>query len=125
MGETGKEPPTDPNEDTIFGKILRKEIPVTPIYEDDKCIAIRDINPTAPTHVLIIPREKISQLSKAKDDQGPLLGHLLLVAGKIAHQEKLDKGFRIVINDGIQAGQSVYHLHVHVIGGRQLTWPPG
>jgi histidine triad (HIT) family protein len=123
--EQGVEPPKEPNTDTIFGKILRREIPAAFIYEDDQCVAINDINPQAPTHVLIIPREPLSQLSKAEDKHEAMLGHLMLVASKIAKQLNLARGFRLVINDGPNGCQSVYHLHVHLLGGRQLEWPPG
>ncbi|PRP84200.1 hypothetical protein PROFUN_08400 [Planoprotostelium fungivorum] len=125
MTEEGKPAPTNPNEDTIFGKILRKEIPATVVYEDEDALAFRDVSPQAPTHVIIIPKVFISQLSKAKPEHERVLGHLLLVAQKVAYNEGLDDGFRIVINDGPKGCQSVYHLHVHLIGGRQLKWPPG
>ncbi|XP_074037125.1 histidine triad nucleotide binding protein 1 [Leptinotarsa decemlineata] len=111
--------------DTIFGKILKKEIPCNFIYEDDLCVAFDDINPQAPVHFLVIPRKYISQLSKAEDSDEALLGHLLLVARKIAQKRNLKNGFRIVINDGPIGAQSVYHLHVHVLSGRQMQWPPG
>jgi len=112
-------------DDTIFGKIIRKEIPCNFIYEDELCVAFDDVNPQAPVHYLVIPRKPIPQLSKAEDKDGALLGHLMLVARKIAAERKLDKGFRIVINDGPTGAQSVYHLHVHVLSGRQMHWPPG
>ncbi|VEN61991.1 unnamed protein product [Callosobruchus maculatus] len=111
--------------DTIFGKILRKEIPCNFIYEDDVCVAFDDINPQAPVHFLVIPRKPISQLSKAEDTDEALLGHLLIVAKKVAEKRGLSDGFRIVINDGRVGAQSVYHLHVHVLSGRQMHWPPG
>ncbi|KAG8176163.1 hypothetical protein JTE90_012953 [Oedothorax gibbosus] len=114
-----------PGDDTIFGKIVRGEIPTKFIYEDDKCVAFNDINPEAPVHILVVPRKPIVQLSSAEEEDGPLIGHLLLVARKVAKEAGLEKGFRIVINDGPEGGQSVYHLHVHVFGGRRLTWPPG
>ncbi|KAM3956136.1 histidine triad nucleotide binding protein 1 [Aphomia sociella] len=115
-----------PGGDTIFGKILRKEIPAKFVYEDDQCVAFHDVNPQAPTHILVIPRKPIPQLSKAEDEDEQLLGHLMIAARKVAAQEGLDKnGFRLVINDGRDGAQSVYHLHIHVIGGRQLGWPPG
>ncbi|XP_046974855.1 adenosine 5'-monophosphoramidase HINT1-like [Vanessa cardui] len=112
--------------DTIFGKILRKEIPAKFVYEDDQCVAFNDVNPQAPTHILVIPRKPISQLSKAEDADEQLLGHLLIAARKVAAQQGLDKsGFRLVINDGKNGAQSVYHLHIHILGGRQMQWPPG
>jgi len=125
MTEIGTDPPSDPNVDTIFGKIIRKEIPADIVYEDDRALAFRDIHPQAPVHILVLPKVKITQLSKATQEHEALLGHLLLVASKIAKMENLNDGFRIIINDGKKAGQSVYHLHVHILGGRQLLWPPG
>uniref|UniRef100_A0A1Q3G2V8 HIT domain-containing protein n=1 Tax=Culex tarsalis TaxID=7177 RepID=A0A1Q3G2V8_CULTA len=112
-------------EDTIFGKILRKEIPCTFIYEDDKCVAFHDISAQAPVHFLVIPRKPIPQLSKATEEDEALLGHLMLVGKKVAAEQGLDEGFRVVINDGKNGAQSVYHLHLHFLGGRQMKWPPG
>ncbi|XP_072937665.1 adenosine 5'-monophosphoramidase HINT1-like [Epargyreus clarus] len=112
--------------DTIFTKILNGEIPAKFAYKDDQCVAFHDVNPQAPTHILIIPKKPIPQLSLAEDEDEQLLGHLLTVARKVAIQENLDKsGFRLVVNDGKHGAQSVYHLHVHLIGGRQMGWPPG
>ncbi|XP_055536488.1 adenosine 5'-monophosphoramidase HINT1 [Wyeomyia smithii] len=116
---------TTSEEDTIFGKILRKEIPCTFIYEDDKCVAFHDVNPQAPTHFLVIPRKPIAQLSKAAEEDVALLGHLMLVGKKVAAEQGLGDGFRVVINDGRNGAQSVYHLHLHFLGGRQMKWPPG
>ncbi len=112
---------------TIFDKILSREIPSDVVYEDDHVLAFRDVNPQAPTHVLCIPknRDGLTQLSKAEERHEEILGKLLLTARKVAELEKLGDGFRIVINDGVEGCQSVYHLHVHVLGGRQMTWPPG
>ena len=110
--------------DTIFGRILRGEIPCDQVYADEQCLAFRDVAPQAPVHVLVIPREHIVNLAEAEASQEQLLGHLLLVAAKVAKQEGLS-GFRTVINSGEEAGQTVFHLHVHVIGGRPLAWPPG
>ena len=118
-------PPKNENEDTIFGKIIRGEIAVERIYEDDDCLAFPDINPQAPTHVLIIPKRRISQISKARDDDKELLGSLLIGARKTAEKLKLDNGYRLVINDGKFGGQTVYHLHIHLLSGRQMVWPPG
>ena len=111
--------------DTIFGKIIRKEIPSDIVYEDDLCLAFKDINPQAPVHVLVIPKKPIPQVSKAEQDDKALLGHLLLTAQTVAKQLNLDDGFRIVINDGPKGGQEVYHIHLHIMGGRQMKWPPG
>eukprot|EP01121_Diplochlamys_sp_Union-15-3_P013574 TRINITY_DN4234_c0_g1_i1.p1 TRINITY_DN4234_c0_g1~~TRINITY_DN4234_c0_g1_i1.p1 ORF type:complete len:136 (-),score=35.74 TRINITY_DN4234_c0_g1_i1:49-423(-) len=124
MTEKGVDPPTG-HQDTIFGKILRGDIPATKLYEDDRCIVIKDVNPQAPVHFLVIPREPITQLSKTEEKHEALLGHLLFVASKVAREQKLDEGFRVVINDGRHGCQSVYHLHIHVLGGRTLRWPPG
>ncbi|XP_038905126.1 14 kDa zinc-binding protein [Benincasa hispida] len=112
---------------TIFDKIINKEIPSKVVFEDDKVLAFRDIAPQAPTHILIIPKVKdgLSGLSKAEERHTEILGHLLYTAKLIAKQEGLDDGFRVVINDGPSGCQSVYHLHVHLLGGRQMNWPPG
>ncbi|KAM4578071.1 putative HIT-like protein isoform 1-T1 [Fundulus diaphanus] len=110
---------------TIFSKVIDKSIPADIIYEDDKCLAFRDISPQAPVHFLVIPRVPIPRISAARDDDAELLGHLLVVAKNVAKQESLSEGYRVVINDGKHGSQSVYHLHVHVLGGRQMAWPPG
>jgi histidine triad (HIT) family protein len=111
--------------DTVFGKILRKEIPAQFVYEDDRCVAIRDISPKAPVHILVIPREPLVNLAGTSPAHESLLGHLLMVAQTIAKKENIGDAFRIVINNGEKAGQSVMHLHVHVLGGRTMKWPPG
>ncbi|XP_062167324.1 14 kDa zinc-binding protein [Alnus glutinosa] len=112
---------------TIFDKIINKEIPSTIVYEDDKVLAFRDIAPQAPTHILIIPKFKdgLTGLSKAEERHNEILGRLLYTAKLVAKQEGLDDGFRVVINDGPDGCQSVYHIHVHLLGGRQMNWPPG
>lgn len=109
---------------TIFGKILAGEIPSDRVYEDDQCIAFRDINPAAPTHILVIPRKEIARLGAMEADDEPLIGHLMQVATLVAKKEGLSD-YRLVINNGAGAGQTVFHLHIHVIGGRSLSWPPG
>ena len=111
---------------TIFDKIISGAIPSTKVYEDDSVLAFRDVSPEAPTHILVIPklRDGLTQLSRAREDQKGLLGHLLFVAQDVGKKECPD-GFRLVINDGKDGAQSVYHLHVHVMGGRQMNWPPG
>ena len=117
----------DPSsETTIFDKILSGDIPSTEVYSDDQCYAFRDISPAGPVHVLVIPRVKgsLSQLSKANESDKAILGHLMYVASVIGRKE-CPEGFRVVVNDGVEGAQSVYHLHVHVIGGRQMAWPPG
>jgi histidine triad (HIT) family protein len=114
-----------PEGPTIFSKILDGSIPCKFIHEDDKAVAFSDVNPQAPVHFLVIPRKPIAMMEEAEEVDGGLLGHLLLVANKVAKEQGLAKGYRIVINNGVEGAQSVYHLHVHVLGGRQLTWPPG
>ncbi|KAG6641481.1 hypothetical protein I3843_09G075700 [Carya illinoinensis] len=112
---------------TIFDKIIAKEIPSSIVYEDEKVLAFRDINPEAPVHVLIIPkfRDGLTQLGKAEARHGEILGQLLYAAKMVAEKEGILDGFRVVINNGPEACQSVYHLHLHVLGGRQMKWPPG
>ncbi|KAJ4977413.1 hypothetical protein NE237_002519 [Protea cynaroides] len=112
---------------TIFDKIIAKEIPSTIVYEDEKVLAFKDINPQAPVHVLVIPkyRDALTQLSKAEPRHSEILGNLLYAAKIVAEKEGILDGFRVVINDGPSACQSVYHLHLHVLGGRQMAWPPG
>lgn len=110
---------------TIFKRILDKEISADLMYEDAECIAFRDISPQAPVHVLIIPRKEIRSIADARPDDQLLLGHLLLVAGKLAREFGLEDGFRVVTNTGESAGQTVDHLHLHLLGGRSLGWPPG
>ena len=109
---------------TIFKRIIDREIPAQIVYEDDQCLAFRDVNPQAPVHVLVIPRKPIATLAEAGSEDQDLLGHLLLVAAQVARQEGLES-WRTVINSGAEAGQTVFHLHVHVIGGRPMAWPPG
>ncbi len=107
--------------DTIFGKIISGEIPSEFLYEDEHCIAIHDINPQAPVHVLIIPRRSIPRLVDAKPSDQALLGHLMLVAGKLAEQLGVGEAFRLVVNNGADAGQTVFHLHLHILGGREFA----
>ena len=110
----------------IFCKIVAGEIPAAKIYEDERAVAFRDINPQAPLHALVIPREHIASLNEAGETDEALLGHLLLAAARVAREEgHAEGGFRTVINTGAGAGQTVFHVHVHVLGGRRLTWPPG
>ena len=109
---------------TLFEKIINREIPAEILYEDTVCIAIRALL-RRPTHALVIPKKPIPRIGEAQEDDLEILGRLLLVAGEVARSEKLDKGFRVVINNGGHGGETVPHLHVHVIGGRQMNWPPG
>lgn len=121
------DPAINPTAPTFFDKLISKQIPANIIYEDDECMAFRDINPQGPVHFLVIPKDKdgLNRLSNAREDQKAILGHLLYTAQKVAKDEGLADGFRVVINDGANGAQSVYHLHIHVIGGRQMGWPPG
>ncbi|NJL91821.1 MAG: histidine triad nucleotide-binding protein [Coleofasciculaceae cyanobacterium SM2_1_6] len=111
--------------DTIFGKIIRREIPADIVYEDNLCLAFRDIAPQAPVHILVIPKNPIPKLEVAESNDHALLGHLLLTVKKVAAQVGLTNGYRVVINNGNDGGQTVDHLHLHILGGRQLQWPPG
>ncbi len=110
---------------TIFDKIIRREIPADIVYEDDLCLAFRDVNPQAPTHVLLIPKKEIPRLTDAKAADQALLGHLLLAVNRIAEQLGVADAFRLVVNNGAEVGQSVFHLHLHILSGRKFRWPPG
>lgn len=112
-------------EPTLFEKIIDREIPADLVYEDEVCVAFRDVNPQAPTHVLIVPRKPLDRVANAEEGDQAMLGHLLLVAGKVAEQLDCREAFRLVINNGAEAGQSVFHLHVHLLAGRPFGWPPG
>ena len=112
--------------DNIFAKIIRKEIPAKIVYEDDRVMAFRDIDAKAPVHILVVPKKDVARISEAVAADEPLLGHLLTVAAEVARKEGIDStGYRLVINKGAHAGESVPHLHVHLLGGRQMGWPPG
>lgn len=110
---------------TLFTKIINKEIPADIVYEDDQALAFRDINPQAPTHVLVIPKKEIASLDDLEDGDAGLMGHLFVVVRKIAAELGLGDGYRTVINCGVDGGQTVDHIHIHLLGGRSLTWPPG
>jgi len=113
-------------EKTLFEKICDKEIPADIVYEDEQVVAFRDIAPAAPTHVLVIPRKPIPRINEAEPDDQALLGHLLLKAAEVARSLGLgEAGFRLVLNNGADAGETVPHLHCHILGGRKMTWPPG
>jgi histidine triad (HIT) family protein len=112
--------------DTIFGQIARGEMEADVVYEDERCVAFRDIAPQAPVHVLVIPRESVTSLREAKEMDAGLLGHLLQVCASVAESEGLGvDGYRVVVNTGSNGGQTVEHLHLHVLGGRAMAWPPG
>jgi histidine triad (HIT) family protein len=112
-------------EKTIFKRIIDGEIPAKIVYQDDQCLAFHDIAPQAPTHVIVIPKKEIASINEIADEDAPLVGHLLVVIRKLAKELKLDGGYRVVVNCGPHAGQSVDHLHFHLLAGRQLSWPPG
>ena len=112
--------------DTIFGKIIRREIPANIVYEDDLCLAFRDIAPQAPVHILVIPKTPIRSLADVTSDDADVLSHMLLTIKQIADQEGLaENGYRVVTNIGAEGGQTVFHLHFHLLGGRAMHWPPG
>lgn len=111
--------------ETIFTKIINKEIPADIVYEDDLCLAFRDINPQAPVHLLVIPKKSLPTLTDAGSTDQELLGHLMLVANKVAEKEGVGDAYRLVLNNGAGAGQEVLHVHFHVMAGRPFNWPPG
>jgi histidine triad (HIT) family protein len=113
------------SEKTLFERIIAREIPAAIIFEDDRCIAFKDINPQAPLHALVVPRQPIPKISDANPPDASLLGHLLLVAAQVARDAGFGEAFRLAINNGAGAGQTVFHLHVHVLAGRPFSWPPG
>jgi histidine triad (HIT) family protein len=110
---------------TIFKRIIDREIKADIVYEDDHCLAFRDVSPQAPTHVLLIPKQEIANFDGLTDKDALLIGHLMLVVKKVAQQLKLQNGYRVVLNCGPDGGQSVDHLHIHILGGRHMEWPPG
>lgn len=110
---------------SIFTKIVNREIPADILYEDDLCLAFRDIKPRAPTHILVIPKKEIASLAELSDDDEQVMGRCVIVASKVADDEGLTEGYRLVVNCGDQGGQEVPHIHFHLLGGRQMTWPPG
>ena len=111
--------------ESIFTKIFKKKIPGEIVYEDSNCFAIKDINPQAPVHLLIIPKKHIAKVSDANDEDKELLGSLLLASQKIAKKFNLDDNYRLVVNNGAKAGQTVFHIHIHLLGGKSLSWSPG
>jgi histidine triad (HIT) family protein len=112
-------------QDNLFQKIIERKVPAAIVYEDDRCLAFKDINPQAPVHVLIIPKKVIATHAEIKEEDRELLGHLHLVAARLAEQFGLSEGYRLVLNCKEQAGQTVPHLHLHLLGGRRFHWPPG
>lgn len=113
------------SEKTIFSKIIDREIPGKIEHEDDRCVVLHDIEPNAPVHLLVIPKKVIPNIGGAGEEDRDLLGHLLLTAAEVARKLDLKDGYRIVINNGRHAGEAIPHLHLHVLGGRRMTWPPG
>ena len=112
-------------EKTVFKRIIDGEIPAKIVYQDDQCLAFHDISPQAPTHVIVIPKKEIPSLAELSDEDAALVGHLVMTIRKLAEELKLDDGYRVVVNCGAHAGQSVDHLHFHLLGGRPMKWPPG
>ena len=112
-------------EKTLFSKIIDREIPADLLHEDDRCVAFRDIDPKAPVHFLVVPRKAIPRIGASGEGDEELIGHLVRTGAALARKEGLEKGFRVVINNGPDGGESVPHLHVHILGGRALQWPPG
>lgn len=110
---------------TIFEKIINKEIPANIVYEDEIAIAFHDIAPQAPTHILVIPKKPIDQIENMQEEDKPIVGHLFHVATIVANKVGLKNGYRLIINNGIEGGQTVFHLHIHLLGGRTMSWPPG
>jgi histidine triad (HIT) family protein len=110
---------------TLFEKIIARQIPADIVFEDDQCLAFRDIAPQAPVHILVVPKKPIPRVGEASSADRALLGHLLFTVAEIARSEKLVDGYRTVINNGANGGETVPHLHVHLLGGRKLAWPPG
>jgi histidine triad (HIT) family protein len=110
---------------TIFQRIIDKEIPAKIVHEDDLCLAFHDVSPQAPTHILVIPKKPIASIATLDSSDADLLGHMWMVIRDLAKKQNLDRGYRVVVNCGRDGGQSVDHLHFHLLGGRQMTWPPG
>ncbi len=113
------------SEETLFSKIIAREIPADIVYEDELCLAFRDVSPQAPMHILIIPKQPVARLVDCQAEHRAVLGHMMLKAAEIAADEGFGEAFRLIVNNGEDAGQSVFHLHIHILGGRPLGWPPG
>ncbi len=111
--------------ETIFTKIINKEIPADIVYEDDRCLAFRDINPRAPVHILIIPKKAMAPLNDAESGDRELLGHIMLTVNRVAEKEGVADAYRLVLNNGAGAGQEIFHMHFHLLAGRPFSWPPG
>jgi histidine triad (HIT) family protein len=113
------------NHQCIFCRIIAGQAPAAKVYEDDEVYAFRDSNPQAPIHILVVPKQHIARLADVTPEDAPLMGQMIYAARKIAEHEGFADGFRVVINNGSQSGQSVYHVHLHLLAGRRMTWPPG
>jgi histidine triad (HIT) family protein len=111
--------------ETLFTRIINRQIPADIVYEDEHCIAIKDVNPQAPVHLLLIPKKPIDRLSNAQAEDQALLGHLMLAVARITRELEIENAFRLTVNNGADAGQSVFHLHLHILAGRPFNWPPG
>ncbi len=111
--------------ETLFTKIINREIPADIVFEDDFCLAFRDINPQAPVHILIVPKKPIAKIADATVEDQELLGHLFIKAGEVAKQEGYGDAFRLIVNNGEAVGQTVFHVHIHILAGRDFSWPPG
>lgn len=125
---TSKQMERDTMTDCIFCKIARREIPAKIVFEDDEALAFEDIRPEAPTHLLVIPKRhfaSLAEIAPEEEDSRALMGHLIAVAARLARERGIEAGYRVVINNGAQAGQTVFHLHLHLLGGRPFHWPPG
>ena len=109
----------------LFSRIINKEIPADIVYEDELCLAFKDIDPQAPVHILLIPKKQIAKLEDSQQEDQALLGHMMLKAGDIAREQGIGGAFRVVVNNGSEAGQVIFHLHIHILGGRKFNWPPG
>ena len=125
VGDPGGPAPLTYDSSNVFARILRREIPAQLLHDDEHCIAFRDIAPQAPVHILVVPKKPIPRVGAASSEDRALLGHLLFTAAEISRSEKLSDGYRVVINNGPNGGETVPHLHVHLLGGRNLAWPPG
>lgn len=112
-------------EETLFTKIINRQIPAEIIYEDDRCVAFKDIDPKAPVHFLVVPKRPIDRIENMEEADEGLVGHLVFVGTQVAKEQGLSEGFRLVMNNGAEAGQTVFHIHLHVLGGRAMSWPPG
>ena len=113
------------SEKTVFQKVIDRELPADIVHEDEHCVAFRDIAPAAPTHILVVPKKPVTCIDDLEASDAPLIGHLVYIASQLAKNEGLKGGYRLVFNNGSDGGQSVFHIHLHLLGGRAMAWPPG